>query len=96
MHWKSIEHVAKVTVPLLLIVGLEDELVPPHHTKELHAAAVNSPLTYIRELPRGTHNDTWAKGGVDYVKWLEVRAPGGGGRGAGESRRLARNARPGG
>ena len=71
MHWKSIEHVAKVTVPLLLIVGLEDELVPPHHTKELHAAAVSSPLTYIREVPRGTHNDTWAKGGVDYVKWLE-------------------------
>ena len=61
----------QVRVPLLLIVGLEDELVPPHHTRELHAAAVSSPLVYMREVPRGTHNDTWAKGGVEYVKWLD-------------------------
>ena len=71
MRWRSIEHVAKVRVPLLLIVGLEDELVPPHHTAELFAAAVHSPLVYTREVPRGTHNDTWAKGGAEYMTWLQ-------------------------
>ena len=70
MRWHSIDHVAKLTVPLLLVVGLQDEIVPSIHTQLLAKAAVNSPMVTSRNVPNGTHNDTWAKAGAQFVMWL--------------------------
>ena len=71
LRWKSIEHVAHVALPLLLIVGAKDELVPPAHTRLLERAAVASPKVSTREVADGMHNDTWLKAGDSYVAWLK-------------------------
>jgi pimeloyl-ACP methyl ester carboxylesterase len=70
LRWMSIEHVKHVKVPILFVVGLQDELVPPQHTRELQRAAAVAPLVRVLEVPDGTHNDTWAKAGATFVRAL--------------------------
>ena len=72
MRWHSIEHVGRVRLPLLFIVGLRDEIVPSFHTAQLAKAAVASPSVEVREVAEGTHNDTWVKAGPAYLAWLRA------------------------
>jgi len=71
MHWPSIERIQKVKVPMLFVGGTQDEIVPPPHSKRLHDAAIMAPFKQIFMVQGGTHNDTWLKGGKDYIYALK-------------------------
>lgn len=70
LRWRSIEHIAHVPLPILFVVGLKDELVPPFHTACLKQAAVSASTIHLREVPDGTHNDTWIKAGPSFARWV--------------------------
>lgn len=72
MRWRSVEHIAKVRLPILIIVGLRDEIVPSQHAKLLADAATAAPSVEMREVAAGTHNDTWMKAGESYLTWLRA------------------------
>jgi fermentation-respiration switch protein FrsA (DUF1100 family) len=57
----------KVRIPILFIVGLNEEVIPPTHTNQLFNAAEYSVFKHKHFVPGGTHNDTWIKGGKDYM-----------------------------
>jgi len=71
LQWRSIEHIAHVTVPLLFIAGMKDEIVPPAQMRLLELAAVASPAVEMHKVAEGTHNDTWMKAGPQLVHWLD-------------------------
>lgn len=71
MHWPSVKRIPNIRVPMLFIVGSEDEIVPPHHAKKLHDAATNAPFKTYHEVYGGTHNDTWLKDGKEYIYTLK-------------------------
>jgi fermentation-respiration switch protein FrsA (DUF1100 family) len=71
LQWRSIEHIAHVTVPLLFIAGMKDEIVPPAQMRLLELAAVASPAVEMHKVTEGTHNDTWMKAGPQLVHWLD-------------------------
>ncbi len=71
MFWPSDKRIPNVRVPMLFIVGTHDEIVPVHHTKKLHDAATNAIFKQYYAVQGGTHNDTWLKGGKDYIYVLK-------------------------
>jgi fermentation-respiration switch protein FrsA (DUF1100 family) len=71
MYWPSIERIPKVRIPMLFVVGTNDEIVPASHTGRLHNAAVLAPFKQIHQVQGGTHNDTWLRGGKDYIYALK-------------------------
>ena len=70
LRWRSIEHIQHVRIPILMMVGLRDEIVPSSHTPLLKAAAIRAPSVDLHTVPNGTHNDTWLKAGAHYIVWL--------------------------
>jgi len=66
VRWESIDRVRDVDVPILFLVGEQDEMIPPSHSQALHSAAKRSPLRLLERFPDGSHNDTWEKGGENY------------------------------
>ncbi len=56
----------QIDVPLLIIHGNKDEIVPVEHGKKLFSLAPE-PKTYY-EIERAGHNDTYLVGGAEYWK----------------------------
>lgn len=56
---------------MLFVTGNEDELVPHEMTLELHKQATSSVHKELYIVMGGTHNDTWYRGGKDYIKKLK-------------------------
>ncbi|KAJ2357920.1 bem46 protein, variant [Coemansia sp. RSA 2618] len=61
--WNSEAEIQRITkVPILFLSGLQDELVPPPHMRQLFelASGIESekPRITWEEFPRGNHNDT--------------------------------------
>jgi fermentation-respiration switch protein FrsA (DUF1100 family) len=52
---------------MLFVLGTNDEIVPPHHIYRLHEAATSAPFKKLHQVLGGSHNDTWLKGGKDYI-----------------------------
>ena len=71
LQWRSIEHIRHVTVPIMMIVGLKDEIVPASHTPELKQAAINAVSVDVFTVADGMHNDTWLKAGPHYFERLQ-------------------------
>ncbi|CAE7558906.1 WAV2 [Symbiodinium necroappetens] len=71
IKWESIQRVPDLEVPMLFLTGEKDEMIPPSHSRHLHARAEKSRLKRQVVFPEGHHNDTWEKGGEEY--W-EVQA----------------------
>jgi len=71
IKWESIQRVPDLEVPMLFLTGEKDEMIPPSHSRLLHARAEKSRLKRQVVFPEGHHNDTWEKGGEEY--W-EVQA----------------------
>jgi len=69
-HWKSLDLIGKVKVPILFISGTADELVPPEQMEKLFDSAKESPLKELVEIDGGTHNDTWYVGRNEYFKGI--------------------------
>ena len=69
-YWNSEKKIASITVPMLLISGDSDELIPPSQMVRLFEAAKGARRKELKSVRRGDHNTTWMKAGDEYVKWL--------------------------
>ncbi|XP_029654158.1 protein ABHD13 [Octopus sinensis] len=58
-QFPSIKRVPKITVPVMYLSGLTDNLIPPRMMKMLFESTVNSPLKRMALFDNGTHNETW-------------------------------------
>ncbi len=65
-HWRSIDVVPTIRVPLMFISGLSDELVPPAQMTELYQAVAPDVYKFIHTVPGGEHNTTFYQGGELY------------------------------
>ncbi|MDH4247650.1 MAG: lysophospholipase [Deltaproteobacteria bacterium] len=61
--------VRSLTLPLLVIHGKADELVPYAMGEALFSASA-SPLKTLHSVPGGTHNDTYLQAGSAYSQWI--------------------------
>ena len=69
-HWKTIDLVDKISLPILYITGRKDEIVPTGQTQELYAASTRSRSTQIWINEDGHHNDTWIVARQSYLNTL--------------------------
>lgn len=60
--WNSLAIIGSLQIPMLLISGLRDELVPPSHVKALHDAARQCHIKHFYTVLEGSHNDTYVAG----------------------------------
>jgi fermentation-respiration switch protein FrsA (DUF1100 family) len=76
-EYDSLAKIPAIRVPLLIVHGDRDEIVPLDHSQRLFAAA-NEPKTYYL-IPGAHHNDTYIVGGDAYFaavgRFLESLAP---------------------
>jgi fermentation-respiration switch protein FrsA (DUF1100 family) len=63
-RYNSLRKIAQVTVPVLILHGDRDEVVPFEQGQRLFTAA-NEPKTFYT-IPRAGHNDTYMVGGEPY------------------------------
>ncbi|KAG9408153.1 Alpha/beta hydrolase domain-containing protein 13 [Aphanomyces cochlioides] len=70
IDWNNERRIRGITLPILFVAGERDELVPHSHMQKLHALATKSSLRKWLPVPRGTHNDSWLRGGLDYFHTL--------------------------
>ncbi|ETV85902.1 hypothetical protein, variant 1 [Aphanomyces astaci] len=66
LDWSNEGRIPTLTHPILFVAGERDELVPHTHMQKLHALATKSIRRQWLPIPRGTHNDSWMRGGLDY------------------------------
>lgn len=68
-YWRSEIELPKITdVPILFLSGLNDEIVPPAHMKDLFRLCKAKTVMW-KELPYGDHNNTVAEPG--YFGFIE-------------------------
>jgi fermentation-respiration switch protein FrsA (DUF1100 family) len=64
---------------VLFICLCQDEIVPSVQMHALHTAAVLASTKELVIIADGHHNDTWMKGGAEYVqklkKFIQTHAP---------------------
>ncbi|CAE1279816.1 ABHD13 [Acanthosepion pharaonis] len=58
-QFPSIKRVPKITVPVMYLSGLTDNLIPPQMMKTLFEATQNPPMKRMALFDNGTHNETW-------------------------------------
>jgi abhydrolase domain-containing protein 13 len=76
-------NIGRQDIPLLLLAGAKDELVPHQQMKQLFTIAQqhkafstnamdpSKNLIRIHIIPNGTHNESWLQGGLEY--WEAIR-----------------------
>ncbi|KAH8890860.1 alpha/beta-hydrolase [Thozetella sp. PMI_491] len=55
--WPSDNYIASIKVPILFLSGLQDEIVPPSHMRQLYELST-SPIRIFKALPGGDHNSS--------------------------------------
>jgi alpha-beta hydrolase superfamily lysophospholipase len=65
----SIDKIADIHMPLLVVHGLADAFVPPHFSEQLFNAAQQPKRLLL--VPGATHNNSMALGGQNYRKALD-------------------------
>ncbi|CAM9169507.1 unnamed protein product [Ectocarpus sp. 12 AP-2014] len=72
LRWDNEEKARRLTRPVLYISGLKDELIPPWHMRALYNASPerSGGGKRIFTVKDGTHNDTWERGGLEYLQAL--------------------------
>lgn len=63
--YPTIDRVGDLAVPLLIVHGERDELIPVEHGHRLYEAATEPKSLYL--VPDGRHNDTYVVGGDQYL-----------------------------
>jgi alpha-beta hydrolase superfamily lysophospholipase len=66
----SIDKIADIHMPLLVVHGLADTFVPSRFSEQLFAAASQPKRLLL--VPGGTHNNSMALGGQDYRKAIDA------------------------
>jgi len=69
-HWNNRKMMSSLRVPALFISGLNDELIPPAHMRELHDSATSSTYRQFLGVEGGEHNDTYMHGGAQYYEHI--------------------------
>ncbi|KRW99830.1 hypothetical protein PPERSA_10949 [Pseudocohnilembus persalinus] len=59
-HFKSVERIGKIKVPILFIFAMKDQLVPPKQMAKLFESAVNAQFKRKHIIEDGDHNSSWA------------------------------------
>jgi uncharacterized protein len=73
-QYRTLDRIGSVRVPLLIVHGARDSLIPVTQARELYAAA-NEPKT-LSILRQGTHNDLFDHGAWEKVlAFLDAREP---------------------
>jgi fermentation-respiration switch protein FrsA (DUF1100 family) len=67
LKWDTISKVKTLDLPMLLLAGDKDEIVPHSHMLRINAAALKPKLHIVAG---GMHNDTWMRAGKEYWKWI--------------------------
>lgn len=67
-HYDNLSRIRRLTVPLLVLHGDQDETVPLSQGKKLYEAA-NQPKRF-QTLEGAAHNDTYEVGGEQY--WASI------------------------
>ncbi|KDO27848.1 hypothetical protein SPRG_07121 [Saprolegnia parasitica CBS 223.65] len=70
IDWSNERRIQSLPHPILFLAGEHDELVPPFHMQRLHDLARRSRLRKWHLIARGTHNDSWVKGGSLYFETM--------------------------
>ncbi|RLN48600.1 hypothetical protein BBJ29_008196 [Phytophthora kernoviae] len=70
MDWNNEKAIPALKQPILLIAGMQDELVPHAHMQRLRNLAMSSQRVVWYPVPGGTHNDSWLRGGDKYFTEL--------------------------
>ncbi|MFM9943097.1 MAG: alpha/beta hydrolase [Hyphomicrobiaceae bacterium] len=74
-RYESIRHITRITAPILVLHGAEDELIPVAMGRALHAAASLPKELVI--FPNGRHTDLDQHGAVEtVVRWVRALRPG--------------------
>lgn len=68
--YDNIGKIGQIKVPLLVIHGEDDEIIPVDMGRRVFAAAPEPKKLYI--IPRSHHNDTYLVGGQDYFQRLQA------------------------
>jgi pimeloyl-ACP methyl ester carboxylesterase len=72
LRWETDRVIESIKVPVLLISGLKDEIVPASHMADLYRICKEHKLdAQMVTFAEGKHNDTWVVGGQEY--WLKQR-----------------------
>lgn len=70
MKWDNHNIITRVGHPILFFAGEQDELVPHAHMVQLYDLAARSSMKRWVPIKNGTHNDTWLRGGTNYLDQL--------------------------
>ena len=66
IRWNSRAIAPTLSYPVLYLAGNRDEIVPHSHMLKLHEMTTRSVLNRLHVINRGTHNDSYMKGGEMY------------------------------
>lgn len=66
LKWRSVDSIANIKLPLLLMTSVKDEIVPTVLMHDLRKAATGAVSCDFHEFKDATHNDIWMKGGAQY------------------------------
>lgn len=70
LSFPSIERISKLTLPIMFIISLNDELTPPMEMYKLYNAATNSVYRKQYEISMADHYSTWYHGGKEFDEKL--------------------------
>jgi fermentation-respiration switch protein FrsA (DUF1100 family) len=68
--YDNLGRIGKVAVPVLIIHGSHDEIIPVDMARRVFAAAAEPKELYL--IDGAHHNDTYLVGGSEYVKRLQA------------------------
>jgi len=63
IKWDTDKIIPELHMPIFLITGSKDELVPSWQTQKLYDLAIHAPIKDQYIIENGTHNDSWFVGG---------------------------------
>jgi len=67
-RFDSLTKIGRLDMPILIVHGDADDLVPFHMGEELRDAARSSPRVEFHRVAGGDHNSTWVLGGAAYLQ----------------------------
>lgn len=69
-HWNNKYYASNLSIPVLYISGLKDELIPPAQMQRLYDLSTQSPDRRLVKFSQGEHNNTFEIGAKEYDKTL--------------------------
>jgi len=70
LSWDSKTRIKNVTIPILFLSAIQDEVIPWYHMQNLYDTAVNSRKRTLKQFQLGHHNDLWSENGEDYINTM--------------------------